>query len=567
MSKAFEILSSVGERMEISIVPEFHAKDIASWLQVYVPGKPDLVIKGRANEPFKFELSEVDASSTLCVWWYVHRLFQLDKFVGAGRESKETKNRLVMTEKTHQRAGTGETLLGDGSKFALLDIERQVVARGQVKSTFAPLPGKVLEAKGAGGGELWLSVVNKLHREDARFNDTNATELARHTFGSVVAPFGTMPTWVYPYFASIRARNAVAEYGDTLDSLFVHACYFTFTDPDKFDRADRDQRIETICEMQTMATRFLVYARDTSMRLGVDHLVDDWTRIADTPDPSMIVYDCEDGSEEAMAQSTALRLAKGLTGGLAEAQRLELLYYSCFAVITLRLGSTKNWVYHAVLFKFDRRWLQRKLGLKVDGGTHAELPPCLLETTAWTTSNWKHRTKAYSEKTYYLAEDFIEANTKVPAELVIRQGLYGHLLTLTCPELLDTHRIGQIECVFRGKLGVPVPKVMTAPADDGIEFVACYTDAETVRGTTTNLSQLLPETRMMLLPEDFKAGAPRRENYTAFPKTQFVVRNRDFEDPEIKARVLAAAAKMGSGVKVDVVTVYGTIGGVNVIVT
>lgn len=550
--------------MEISIVPEFHAKDIESWLQIYIPGKPDLVIKGKANEPFTFELSGVDASTTLCVWWYVRRLFQLDMFIDtrAGRESKESKTRLVMAEDVYQRAGTGETLLGNGSKFVLLDIERQVVARGQVKSTFDPLPGQVLEAKGAHSGESWLSVVHRLHEQDARLLDTNVDELPRHIFGSVATPFGTMPVWAYSFFASMRARNAVSKYSDTLHSLFMNACYLTHVDPFELDKADRDTRIEVMCQMQTMAMIFLVYARDSSMRLGADHLVDDWTRIADAPDPSMIVYDCEDGSEEAMCQAMALRLAKGLTGGpLASLQNLELLYYSCFGIVTLRLGSTDKWVYHAVLFKFDRRWLQRKLGLKVDTKEHPELPPCLLETTAWTTSNWQHRTKAYSEQTYRLVEDYVEANTKVSAEMVISQNLYGHLQTLTCPELLGTHRIGQIECCYRGKLGVPVAKLMTAPSDAKIELVSCLTDTDTIRGTMTNVNQLMPETKMLLLPSDYKAGAPRRENYAQFPRAQFIVRNRDFQNPEIQARVREAAKKMGSKVTIDSIVVYGTIGG------
>jgi hypothetical protein len=549
--------------MEISIVPEFHAKDIASWLQVYVPGKPDMAAKGKANEPFKFELTEADASTTLCVWWYTHRLFRLDKFIDAGssRETKENKTRLVMVEETYQRAGTGETLLGNGSKFTLLDIERQIVARGQVKSTFDPLPGQVLEAKGAHGGELWLSIVNRLHQEDARFSDTNVTELPRHTFGSVVSPFGTMPMWAYSFFASIRARNAVAEYGDTLKSLFANACYLVFVDPDKFDQADRDTRIEVMCQMQCLATIFMVYARDSSMRLGADHLVDDWTRIADAPDhPSMVVYDCEDGSEEAMCQSMALRLARGLSGPLASLQGLELLYYSCFGIVTLRLGSTDKLVYHAVLLKFDRRFLQRKLGLKVDAKEHPELPPCLLETTAFTTSNWKHRSKAYTEQSYRLVEQFAEANSKVSAEMVIQQGLYGHLLSLTCPELLGTHRIGQIECVYRGKLGVPVAKLMLNSADAGIELVSCLTDSDTIRATMTNVGQLLPETKMLFVPPDYK-GAPRRESYTVYPRAQFVVRNRDFETPEIKSRVLTAAANMGSKVAVESIVVYADIGG------
>jgi hypothetical protein len=549
-------------RVRFSLEPVFHPKDVESWLRVYVPGRlgANAVCTGRASQVLEvqLELADPTPTATLCVWWYVSRTYRLDKHVDScPKESKK----LVLCETTIERAGTGEVLIADGSAFGLYDIERQVVAHARVSSSFRPSVSKPLAAKGAASGDQWLEVVRAVHRSHAGFVGTNVTEMSPFTFGKVSTPYGTMPSWAFPLLAKRRAQK-VTDYNRTLEALFYNACYFAFLEPDKFVQAPQNHKLEVLGEMQTMAMRFLVYVRDVSLKLGEDHLVDDWTRIADAPVPAWIAYDCEDGSEEIVAQSAALKHAKGLEGALAEAQRLERRYYTCFCVVTLRLGGTKKWVYHALVVKFDRVMIQQHLDLPVDDVKEVTLPCLVLESTAYTTSNWEFRTPFCTKATFAAVDQFAEANTKICAEMVIDPCLYGHLVSFSCPDLLDEHGIGQVECLFEGKIGIPFKTIITKPGSDGIELVACKVDSE-MKLQATNESQLFPETRMLT---NDKPVYLKRRSYVWPPKAQFVVRGKDVEDKAVMDQVVAVARAIGSKVTLDRVSVYGGIGGINVVV-
>lgn len=545
--------------ISISIAPEFFDKNVPvhSWLKLYKPGHPEIssVVEGPADKPFEFELKSVP-SGVLCVWWYVERVFRFDRHVDACPEAKSKS--LVLCQPTQQRAGTGFFEAGEAN-FVLRDAQNEIVARASI--SYSPkirMPSEVKHRDPTSySGDEWLKVVQDLHSQHPHLLDTNVTEIKRHTFGKVVTPYGSQPMWAYALGAAQRAKQGGVKMAYTLQSVFDYACYFTFLPNEGFVRAPLHHKLETICEMQTMAMRFLVYARDSSMGLGGDHLVDDWTRIPDPPNPGEAEYDCEDGVEEAMAQSILLKTAPGLIGALAEAQRLERLYYSCFAVVTLRLGNSNNWVYHALLLKFDRRWLQQRLGLAVDESKHDMLPPLLLETTAYTTSNWQFKTPAYTKATYAAVQDRIETNVKVCSELIIEQMLYGHAVSLTCPELLESHSIGQIECTFNGKLGLPIKTLMLDADNKNIGLLPCKVTQP------VQLPKWLPETPLLLaLAPRIDATRPRGGRY---PKAQFVIRGKDYADRTTRDKILAMAETIGS-VRVDEINVYGDIGGVNVVI-
>lgn len=539
--------------LRFSVEPLFHSKDAESWLRVYVPGGDNVVCKGKLSEKFQVQLPH--KAEVVCVWWYVSWMFRLDRHVPSCPKPPSG-GRLVLCEPTLSRAGAGEVALSDGAEFTLKDIEGQITARATVFCDFKTAIGKPL-LKAAATGEDWLKKVRALH---CNIPATNITELPRFTFGKVATPYGSLPTWGFALLAAKRARQQ-SDYRGTLEHLFHNACYFTFLDPDKFDKAPLFHKLEILCEMQTMAQRFLVYVRDLSLRLGGDHLVDDWTRIADAPVPALIEFDCEDGAEETMAQTYALRSTPGLTGALAELKRLDDRYYSCFSIVTLRLGGTSNWVYHALVVKLDRQWLRRKLGLPTEESKFADLPPLVLETTAYTTSNWRFRTPFCTKAMYTLVDKHIEANAKVCGEMMEDPCLYGHLVSLNCPELVEVG-IGQVECLFNGKLGIPVKTLMQDPDDRGITFLPCKVDLEMVT-QTTNEAQLFPDTPMLTAAT---TKALKRASYVWPPKAQFVVRSKDVEDKAVMERVLHAARQMGSKVTTDKIEVYGGIGGFNVIV-
>lgn len=501
--------------------------------------------------------------------WYVSRTFRVDKHVD-GCKAQETKVRfdpkrkLALCEMTIERAGAGECILADGQVFELFDVERQRVAKVLLvaSSTKPFLSKEPLKAPAAESGHQWLEKVRSLHQSNASLRDTNVTEIQKFIFGKVNTPYGTLPSWVFSWLAARRARAVTQSHAQVLELLFANACYFVHLDPSQFETAPIDTQLEIMCEVSTMAPRFLVYVRDVSLRLGHDHLVDDWTRIPDAPVPALIAYDCEDGSEEVLAQSIALNATPALTGSLRQLQRLERRYCSCFCVVTLRLGSADDWIYHAIVMKFDRRWMQKKLGLPIDEPETAPLlPPLLLESTAYTTSNWRYRTPHCTTKTFEVAEAHIEANTKICAELIVEQNKYGHLISFTCPELTENNEIAQVECAFKHKHGIPIKTLMLQPENTDIELIACKVDRAQIQHAT-NEAQLFPETKMLRL--EGKSVAPKRTS-TRPPKTQFLVRGPDLEDPENLERVKAVAAGMGK-VTWDPIYVYGGISGVNVVI-
>lgn len=59
-------------QIQFSIEPLYHAKDVESWLRVYVPGQPrsNTVCTGRASEMLeaRLDIQDPQPGTTLCVW-------------------------------------------------------------------------------------------------------------------------------------------------------------------------------------------------------------------------------------------------------------------------------------------------------------------------------------------------------------------------------------------------------------------------------------------------------------------------------------------------------------------
>jgi hypothetical protein len=128
---------------------------------------------------------------------------------------------------------------------------------------------------------------------------------------------------------------------------------------------------ELLSEMITLPTRFLTYEKDT-VRAGATKVGrDQWSRLLAFPNPEKAAFDCEDGSVMILELLHVLR-TRELSGGLLKrvqqtAQKYEVLF------TTGQLLVRGAYVAHAYVVAVD--W------------SHA-LPPLVLESTAYTESNW-----------------------------------------------------------------------------------------------------------------------------------------------------------------------------------
>lgn len=526
----------------LTIKPEFHDPSAEAFLRIYEPGQSGTWYSGRLSSKFSVSLPP---TRTLCVWLYVKRVFKEDRHLdaksttagGVGLSGGGIDARIELEEDTIARVGTGVA----ATSFDIVDIEGVKVASAQCSGDF-----KSAARRDTGSGARWLAKVTAVTPKE-----TNVTELPLHVFGSVQMPYSTVPMWGYALLGARRA--AKASMLSTLEASFSQACWFMRFDPKDFGSQPIDTQLETLCEMQTIAPRLVVYARDTSLRLGSDKLVDDWTVIDDNPVPALIEADCEDLTEHAVVRSLLLKQTKGATGSLALAQQLEKQYYTAFAVVTLRLGNSSNWVYHAVCMKFPKAQMRKKLGLSAAAG-EADLPALLVETTAWSTSNWRYSTPWCTPETYDAVASRIDVNTKVCAESVKAQGLYGHLCSLVIPELQLEESIGQIQVSYGGKAGAPMAAVMKSL--DSITLTPIKVDAVEVN-EFNEASQFLPETKLLV------GGTPMTPRRPEAPKAEFVVRLVDWAKPGVSEQIKKA---MGGRVTTTNVTSYGGIAGVVVTV-
>jgi hypothetical protein len=510
-------------KMNLNLDPLFFPKDAQVWLVVFSNRLPlKDVKKGRANETFKFSASKMDVYHC---WWYVLRTFGDDKHTDF-----KINEHSFLEEDTVQRAGTC-SFAKDG-EYSFVDIEGTVVGKLTVKGTpqdsekYAQYESKQRQDYGT----EWLKEVVAVTPKES-----NITELQHFTFGSVKMPDCTMPTWSY-------ASRRFAVNASTLENVFNLACWFMRVKPEQYSTLPIDTQLEINAEMQSMATRFCCYAKDSSKRMDSDHMLDDWTYIEDSPVPEMLEFDCEDGAVHAVNQSLALQESKG------PAAELERRYVTAFAIVTLSLGES-NYTYHAVCMKFPRGKLLKKLD--VQGSLpDTELPVILVETTAWTTSNWRFKSPVVTESTFgEVLKQTNSVNAKVPAPSKVGDSLYVHVCTLVFPELVASAAIGQVQMVYKGKMGVPIDVIMRGTDDYEMKLVHIKEYPQNLPLPSTRAFQT---TRISSIPESLPGNV----------KAEFVVRLHDWQ--KNKTEIVTLASRMGgTSVKYNEITeVYGGIGGV-----
>jgi hypothetical protein len=245
------------------------------------------------------------------------------------------------------------------------------------------------------------------------------------------------------------------------------------------------------------------------------------------------------------------------SSSLLATQQLERRFYTLFAIVTLRLGSSSQWVYHAVCIKVPKNRFRRLLGLSSnDKEDDKHLPVMLVETTAYTTSNWRYESPYVTVDSYEAITRLADVNSKVSSSIIQKQKLYGHLCSLTSPELLLEDGIGQIQLSHNGKFGVPVNLFVQDMS------VASFHVVNASKGdvaTCTESEEHLPRT---LLLKGGQSPGPRKDGTK--PVTEFVIRKRDWDEQQTTIRRLCQ--QIGTKVDVQHIESYGGIGGVCVTV-
>ncbi len=511
--------------MNLSLEPLYFPRDVRVWLVVFGSRLPLKEIKtGKASDKFTFSANRID---TFHCWWYVMRTFADDKHT----DFKDSV-RASLEEETVQRAGTCS--FGKDGTYDMMDIEGTKVGTLTVQGTPADSEkydiSKVLPD--AYGGR-WLAEVTK-----ETPTETNITELAPFIFGSVKMPDCTMPTWKY-------VDRFIPMNSSSMENVFKLACWFMRVKPEQYPSLPLDTQLEINAEMQSMATRFCCYAKDATKTAMGDHLIDDWTYLEDNPAPEMLEFDCEDGAVHAVNQGGNLQ------NWVGPAAELERRYLIAFAIVTLSLGGGA-FTYHAVCMKFPKFSVFKKMGMPGDFPPEKGLPVILVETTAWTTSNWRFTSPYCTEDTFdVVSKQTNSVNAKVPAPTRTGESLYRHVCTLIFPEL---PKIGQVQMVYKGKFGVPIDVIMRG-GDEEYEMKPVYITEEP-------LNLPLPSTRGFEV-KGVAASLPVPQ--TRIPKAEFVVRSHDWK--KNKDNILKLAQKMGTTVESsDVLEVYGGIGGVRITV-
>ena len=539
--------------MQLKIKPIFYAANVECWLKIFEAGELGVNIQGTADKIFEFKTPRTNC--VWHVWWYVKRKYAGNRHTDVkttaeylnGQSVVET--RLILEEDTIERAGTCH-FTRDGD-YDVSDIEGTKVATLTVK-------GCTEESKNLTTTKPIVLGLDWQKKVDAATpKETNITELPFRLFGSFKFPDGVFaPMWGYPMLAlNLASPNSDAQ---TTNSVFELACWLLRVKPSDYDKQPIDTRLEINAEMQSLASRMSCYVKDSSKRTDGDHMIDDWTFFEDWPDPSLLEFDCEDSAVHAMQQSLRLKTCNGLTGSsVASAQALEKLYYTAFAVVTLKLGENA-YTYHAVCMKFPRLFIDKKLGFIGAASSDTQCPTILVETTAWTTSNWRYKNERICSYDIYdrVIAQTDSANVKVPAPTDPTKSLYIHGCSLIFPELVISEAIGQIQLSYKGKFGVPMDILMTN--SDAYDMTPIRIDS------WQQISQITPRSMQMPKSTAFQSTTANKlnwDNRAESPKAEFTVRMSDWKKNQEE---ITKIAKSMGGTKVEFqpITIYSNIAGV-----
>jgi len=194
------------------------------------------------------------------------------------------------------------------------------------------------------------------------------------------------------------------------------------------DYVSLDQKAELLGEMATLRALSMVYRVDATLD---ERPVDTWTPLTDFPDPSHASYDCEDGAFDALCVLSSIERYQGDSELLCELRTLMRSYLFCMALGSLRSDSGQ-YIWHAYVIGLDANSVQALFHNPAAGDTR--VPPLLIETTEYTTSNWS------------LDAVVPEGVTAIDRLLVNRTGLVGYKATAQAVQ--SSGQYGQTALLF-----------------------------------------------------------------------------------------------------------------------
>lgn len=548
--------------MQLTINASYYKPDTKCWLRVFRAGMTGSILKGELSTQFVYRDAFPPDGEAMYVWVYVLRKFSGSTHTDAKNASSALSGgqsgfsgRLVLEEETLSRMGTAK-ICGSGT-FDLKDVENGKVGTIEIIGWKSTVKECKRDVSALPDGNAWLAKVQTITPKES-----NITELPYKVFGSVKFPDCVLPSWGFPWRVYLNSHDDVHR---MMQLNFEAACWLMRVDPKRYHRQPLDTKLEINATMQGMITACLIYARDSSLRMDGDRLIDDWTLFEHYPQPELLEFDCEDGAVHALAESTLLQCQWSPTDmtPFNSAAALEKRYLTAFAIVTLKLGDGA-YTYHAVCMKFPERTLRTALGLRTiqlpivtTDDDEKDLPVILVESTAWTVSNWRYKSRACTHDIYDAVMNQSDSlNAKVPAPEDKKHTLYIHACSLMIPNLMKRDKIGQIQLTYNGKFGVPMHLVMSGSFSE-FEMTPVYLDPSDLdRLTDANLQA--PLTRSLPDTYDPSKLIPRDPN--RIPVAEFIVRMHDWN--QNVARITETAKKMGgSTVEVQELNLEGGISG------
>lgn len=450
------------------------------------------------------------------VHWRTRRIMHGESHYDNDHDEKSLPGDGVLLQPYESRAGTGRTTLDmveRGVVVPLLDIDDDPV--GEVYLSVLRVPERsVLLLPATGKYNTHVHIEQLAKEEDRRVlsniipRHSNIDYIQNWHFGVIITPVGRIPLYEF-------ARQAIS--GSHMDHSTDAALLLNFANHSLDSMFLTQQQVlsdelppavmaELMGEIQTLVTRYMLYVKDSSKRNGDDKANDDF----DFPrDGSLSVDDCE-GYNAIVHECIYKFRNRSVPFDHPLLKRLvnfDMQYIPLFALVTLKVGDT-GWTYHACTIKLDRSWFMEKIGLTNESSSPPSssrrlLPACVLEPTTYTTSCHAYRHPSVTRDTYSRSHLLkpVESNTKIPGDLV--PGIYRHVVVVTCPELLASHNIARIDCIYNGRSAIPIQRLLSY-SDDVVLKASSYEGGKAAIDTISNTLDCLPRLSRMRPPSDQK---------------------------------------------------------------
>lgn len=533
-------------------------------IQFKAPDRVPITTDATTNYLVDFPL-DLSMNTPLILYWYVERGMDGSRGNGKPVDGKDIKSisssgSASVIQLYECRAGYGFSTLHDIIKkrepIPLIDVTGQGV--GSVVIDILSVPPKTVYLNDAPYGspfpysdtaeremDTYRSTMTNLIRMTTKCTESNISGyLFPTSFADTVVAVGTVPLWLYPYFAVNGTHMELDNCEDLLLRHLQIACYDMGIDDIESaiigkDLTDRDIA-EIIGEMQTVVPRYLLYVQDSVKRERRDITADEWAYPRDDPDTG---DDCEGFSAVDLECCFLLR-----RGGAFKSKVLQYLqsfdrgYVPLFCIVTISLDAKgEKRSYHAMTIKLDRDWLAWKTGLWATPPSHPLLPAVILESTTYATSCWTYESPLATDSE--LKSRFFRSYSKTPIESAPKAphsmllNVYHHVQVGIPVDWVKEKGITRLEFSQMGKTGASFLNLMDYADSVSISAIR---ESQLEIERCLSLYECMPPLRPIRSPplSATPAIALRKspEMRTRQPKVSMVYRAIDWND-KVEAQV------------------------------